>query len=682
MPTFASTISRPMSNSGLVGYWNFEEGKGNSVAGDRSGFGNIGTLTNMDAVSAWTGSATSSGQALDFDASNDYVDAGSGTQLDNLGPMTISAWYFARGEGENARGGIINKGDGDGVLVDGPEFEFGSLGFDGVDRTNAFAFGVGFSGTPLHRIASNNTVTLNKWQFVTVTWDGSNSSANVHIYIDGVEVTYQKSQDAVGTKLDDSNTNMLVGIGNFGAQSNTWNGKLDEVRIYRRVLSYEEIQRLYKLQKPRVAGGINNSGLAGYWSLDDGAGTRAEDTSFNSNNGTLTNSPTWVNGKNGKALNFVGASSQYVSIPSSLGLNTTNFTVVGWAYRANTGDHGAFIKIGGIVGGVGIGVSPNNSSGFEVSGDTLTVLYESARWIPTGQNFGTGWHQFALVVDSSGFPTVYYDGRSVYNDSTGGPTSPGSALTQIGGYTSGIPTNRFFTGAIDDVRVYNRALTSTEIYDLFTGSKASVVNKSKPERLSNGLVGYWTFDGNKIAGVTSYDSSSSGNNGTMTNGPIPTLGKVGQALNFDGSDDYVAFNSGYTLGNFSTVSAWINLNNTSGIQTITQGTTATRFFIWNSTQLQYSENTVTFSSGNVSITPGQWYHVAAVRDTTTVEIVSFYVNGVLISSSTAAIQNQNFFNYINSPTAGRVLNGKIDEVRIYNRSLSADEIKALYNIGK
>ncbi len=45
-PTFGATISRPVSNSGLVGYWNFEEGVGSSVALDRSGFGNNGTIVN------------------------------------------------------------------------------------------------------------------------------------------------------------------------------------------------------------------------------------------------------------------------------------------------------------------------------------------------------------------------------------------------------------------------------------------------------------------------------------------------------------------------------------------------------------------------------------------------------------------------------------------------------------
>ncbi len=660
VPTFASTIARPMSNSGLVGYWNFEEGIGNTTVYDRSGFGSVGAMTNMNVSTAWVNSSTT-GQALSFDGNNDWVNVNDSAALDNgVSKITLVAWFKTNSVvGTKA---IMTKGS----------------------SGQAFNYGIGLSGTGLYSrhhagdvITNAITVTAGVWhQLVLVNIGGID-----YFYYDGVLVDSKSGTASGANDFPLSIGATCVGLA-CATQSEFFNGSIDEVRVYNRALSSDEVSRLYKLQKPRVTGGINNSGLAGYWSLDDGVGTRAEDASFNSNNGTLTNSPTWVNGKNGKALNFVGASSQYVSIPSSLGLNTTNFTVVGWAYRANTGDHGAFIKIGGIVGGVGIGVSPNNTNGFETSGDTLTVLYESARWIPTGQNFGTGWHQFALVIDSSGFPTVYYDGRSVYNDSTGGPTSPGSALTQIGGYTSGIATNRFFTGAVDDIRVYNRALTSTEIYNLFTGSKASVVNKSKPERLSNGLVGYWTFDGNKMAGVTAYDSSSSGNNGTMTNGPIPTLGKVGQALNFDGSDDYVAFNSGYTLGNFSTVSAWINLNNTSGIQTITQGTTATRYFIWNSTQFQYSENTVTFSSGNVSITPGQWYHVAAVRDTAAVEIVSFYVNGVLISSSTAAIQNQNFFNYINSPTAGRVLNGKIDEVRIYNRSLSADEIKALYNVGK
>ena len=59
--------------------------------------------------------------------------------------------------------------------------------------------------------------------------------------------------------------------------------------------------------------------------------------------------------------------------------------------------------------------------------------------------------------------------------------------------------------------------------------------------LTNGLVGSWTFDGPDMAVDTAFDRSGQGNNGTLTNGPTRTEGKIGQALNFDGSDDDVKF---------------------------------------------------------------------------------------------------------------------------------------------
>lgn len=690
-PTFASTIARPIFNSGLVGYWNFEEGKGNSVAGDRSGFGNDGQLTNMNTSTNWTDSATSSGKALDFDASDDYVDAGSGAQLDNLGPMTISAWYFARGEGENARGGILNKGDGNGALVDGPELEFGSTGFDGVDRTNAFAFGVGFSSTPLHRIASNNTVTLNKWQFLTLTWDGSNSSSNVHIYIDGVEVTYQKSQDAVGTKLDDSSANMLIGIGSFGAQSNTWDGRIDEVRVYRRVLSYDEIQRLYKIQKPRVTGGITNNGLVGYWSFEEGTGTRTEDSSNNNTTGTITNA-TWTSGKMGKGLFFNGSS--YVDLGNPSAINPVNaITISAWVKATTT--------------------SVNNDIISDDNGGAITYF---VRINASGKIFGrisgttiTG--NTTLLPDVWYHITLAYDGANMYLYLNG--VSDATPVAKTGSITnSGTSKNigrrpggaAYFNGTIDEVRIYDRGLPSSEAYTLYKGSVANVVNKSKTDRLANGLIGYWTFDGNKIAGVTAYDSGSGGNNGTMTNGPTPTIGKVGQALRFDGTDDYVSIGNSSThsfdRANSFSISAWFYKNSITGPLGIftKQNTTAGQFtgygiaILNNNLTPSFGLQSNTSNLANITapaVSAGAWHHIVGTYDgSSSASGLKMYVDGVLQSSTiTSDTLTSSIVNTVAPQISGRnganqLSAGSIDDVRLYNRVLTSDEAKALYNMGK
>ena len=81
--------------------------------------------------------------------------------------------------------------------------------------------------------------------------------------------------------------------------------------------------------------------------------------------------------------------------------------------------------------------------------------------------------------------------------------------------------------------------------------------------LTNGLVGSWTFDGPDIAVDTAYDRSGNANNGTLTNGPVRTEGKIGQALNFDGVNDYVdlGFPSALQLsGPGMDISAWVKLS--------------------------------------------------------------------------------------------------------------------------
>src|SRR3990167_11541412 len=69
---------------------------------------------------------------------------------------------------------------------------------------------------------------------------------------------------------------------------------------------------------------------------------------------------------------------------------------------------------------------------------------------------------------------------------------------------------------------------------------ALIIQAPKYIGLTNGLVGYWSFDGKDMAGVTAYDRSGNNNNGTLTNGPTRAIGKIGQGLSFDGVGDSVA----------------------------------------------------------------------------------------------------------------------------------------------
>src|SRR3989344_3577385 len=88
-----------------------------------------------------------------------------------------------------------------------------------------------------------------------------------------------------------------------------------------------------------------------------------------------------------------------------------------------------------------------------------------------------------------------------------------------------------------------------------------IVNRPLALGLENGLVGYWSFDGSAMGTTSAIDSSGNGNTGWLTNGPVREIGKIGQALEFDGSDDYVNAGNGSSInvvGNF-TGSAWVNI---------------------------------------------------------------------------------------------------------------------------
>ena len=60
-----------------------------------------------------------------------------------------------------------------------------------------------------------------------------------------------------------------------------------------------------------------------------------------------------------------------------------------------------------------------------------------------------------------------------------------------------------------------------------------LINRPLYIGLTDGLVGYWSFNSADIAADTAYDRSGNANNGTLTNGPVRTEGKIGQALSFD-----------------------------------------------------------------------------------------------------------------------------------------------------
>lgn len=92
-------------------------------------------------------------------------------------------------------------------------------------------------------IASSNAYNDNAWHFVTAAWDGSDSSSGMAIYIDGVAVSATRSSGGVFIAIND--TSVAVTIGALGNGAQPWTGCLDDIRIYKRPLSAQEIRAIY-----------------------------------------------------------------------------------------------------------------------------------------------------------------------------------------------------------------------------------------------------------------------------------------------------------------------------------------------------------------------------------------------------------------------------------------------------
>jgi len=203
------------------------------------------------------------------------------------------------------------------------------------------------------------------------------------------------------------------------------------------------------------------------------------------------------------------------------------------------------------------------------------------------------------------------------------------------------------------------------------------------------LVGYWAFD--EGSGTVAVDGSGNGNNGTLVNGPTWVDGVVGKCLSFDGVNDYVDCGEGsgnfdFGSGDFS-ISLWANLtthSETSGLITKVEGNYwyGTGFSIATpeSPYSPYFRVVGTLSSMYINTGLGDsygWSHIVCMREGDTFTV---YINGTVAGTNTVAVGD---INNDSALTIGKgnqgYYNGLIDEVRIYNRAITADEIKALYD---
>jgi len=223
---FSVSVSPTPNYNGLVGFWPFDEGWGISSA-DKSGYNNNANLgvTNWEYVPKWT--LGRFGYGLNFDGVDDYIDCGNSSSLNPTKSITIEAWIYPKDWGENGMGRIVTK-------YNSYQFYVYSDG----SRLSFYFWNV--SNIANQAWSNTNSINLNEWQHVAVTYDGQ----YVKFYVNGIPAGQTTLKAG---NLQFTTSNLL--IGNRPVLDRTFNGIIDEVRIWNRSLSDQEILLHYQLTK-------------------------------------------------------------------------------------------------------------------------------------------------------------------------------------------------------------------------------------------------------------------------------------------------------------------------------------------------------------------------------------------------------------------------------------------------
>lgn len=302
---------------------------------------------------------------------------------------------------------------------------------------------------------------LTTWTGLAATYDGS----TMRTYKNGaVSATTTSISRTTGV-----NTNPLR-VGDFGpaGYAYDYNGKMDEMRMSNIARSGTWLSTQYNNQNSPstfyVVGSEEAYGPIGYWSLDEGAGIYANDSSGNVNTGTLLGStlPTWVVGKFGNSLSFNGTTA-YVSVADSASLRgMSQLTLSAWVNKS-TKDIKVFGKWNG----------GNNYILRETAGQIQ--FYTGTTNGVIGGNTGlvgsTGWHFYVVTYDGTTMK-AYKDGvvgGTTYNQTGSISNTPGSNLIIGAEYDISLPQD----GLIDDLHIYNRAFSPTEVSELYNWSPAT-----------------------------------------------------------------------------------------------------------------------------------------------------------------------------------------------------------------
>ncbi len=698
-------VNSAVDTTGLVGLWHMND-KVEDSSGDNHGNAQGGADTVARQI----------GMAGIFDGLDDYVDCGNPNSLQITGNLTISAWIKASASAGIQGYKIVAKDD-----VTNRDY------FLAINSANNPYFGI-FRSNSFYSVGSGTTdVSDGGWYHLV----GVNDGTDIKIYVNGV---LKDTNSGNGGAIDNDAVNLE--IGRLGSGVAYFKGSIDEVAIYNRALTAEEINQTYQRGLAGQSNDITDDRVA-FYKMDEPSWTKVQDTSGNDNDGTI-NGPVWATGKLDTAMSFDGVD-DYVVVSDQNEFND-DFTIITWI---NT------------KGGRGNIVAKHKSSTEE---EFLFLLNESNNlqfltqpacgggWDSFGSSSvisNNTWHHVAIVLDRGNHKELFIDGISVSSSET--VTSPPDC--GIDTYI-GIKERDYadpFNGAIDEVSIWNRSLSASEILAHYNAQKDNYPSSGDYESKVFDAISSvswqnitfdWNFNGNLVGkelpdnqGIESgeygvnmsgnillmhmdettgviEDTSGNGNNGTAVGGvTFNVSGKFDTAFGFDGVDGYVYVDNFPEIESITssinfTLSFWLKTNQNGDNYSLSPMLIEKREIVfWGDRVFQFSFNsngkaTFGFSEQDTQthydavsskiVNDNTWHFITGRKSGNVYEI---YVDGIYESYLTGqGGQSSNDgitigARRLDTGVGSAFFNGSIDEVAIYNRALSPEEILDHYKRG-
>lgn len=467
---------------------------------------------------------------------------------------------------------------------------------------------------------------------------------------------------------------LVAGRGKFnGNLGHQWNGWVDEVRVFSRALGSGEVEAFVSRDDVAV----------GSWRLDgDGAEEKKPEL-----NGTLNGIPGWAAGRTSNAGDLsahLDSKDDFVSMPRMLD-TSKSFAISAWA-KVDSTRFGHAVVSQENKGAPGFALT-RTQDGFwafmAASQDTSTPALDIAK--STGLAQAGAWTHLVGVYDAGEQRLLLYVNGTFAGQADHRTTVPSPGKFHIGRNTWNNAPTDYFSGMVDDVRAYQRALFAAEIRSM-AGFDLNLVHNLR-------------FD--ETSGDNAADSS--GARGAKLNGGATfTQGRAGNSIKLDGTDDF-ALTQGVDLrtdGSF-TVSAWVQLDKKTDQVTAVSvdGGVAGKFRLGHVTdgwshengawlfEMPEQDGSVTraaVSTLDTEIGPGRWTLLTGVYDRTAGSLW-LYVDGerigegVLLAPWNADNAGLRVGAVKEEDGIRQYWPGRVDDVRMYTGALPTQAIKTLKN---